>query len=88
MPAVEAISKFGDRPVLVIVGKSTPLGAYASQVASAAPTAQVLELPRTHSGTTLLKQDTQSYDDAVVAFFTQAKDFAPPGRPAHPEEKK
>jgi len=88
MPAVEAISKFGDRPVLVIVGKSTPLGAYASQVASAAPTAQVLELPRTHSGTTLLKQDAQSYDDAVVAFFTQAKDFAPPGRPAHPEEKK
>jgi uncharacterized protein len=88
MPAVEAISKFGDRPVLLIVSKATPLGAYTREVANAAPSAQIVEMGRTHSGTTLLKQDAQAYDDAVVAFFMQAKDFAPPARPAHPEPKK
>jgi hypothetical protein len=88
MPAAEAISKLGDRPLLLIISKDAPLGAYARQVANTAPTAEVIEMPRTHSGATLLKQDAQAYDDTVVTFFTQAKDFAPPARPVHPEPRR
>jgi pimeloyl-ACP methyl ester carboxylesterase len=84
MPAAEAIARLGDRPLLIIVNRSSPLGEYTRAVAAAAPSAQVLELDRTHSGNALVKQATETYDDAVVAFFAQAPDFAPPSRPVYP----
>ena len=48
-----------------------------------------MELERTRSGSTLIKQDAMVYDDAVVSFFLQATDFAPPARPKYtrPGEK-
>ena len=66
------------RPVFIIVSKSNPLGQYTRLVTAKAPSAQVVELDRTHSGATLLKQDAQMYDDAVVGFFTRVEGFAPP----------
>ena len=48
-----------------------------------APNAKVLELDRTRSGSSLIKQDAMIYDDAIVSFFTQATDFIPPARPKY-----
>lgn len=88
MPAADAIAQLNGRPLLLIVSQTAPLGQYSKLVADAAgSTVQVLPLNRTHSGATLLKQDAQTYDDAVVAFFSQAADFAPPAR-LKPGEKK
>jgi pimeloyl-ACP methyl ester carboxylesterase len=87
IPAAQAIAQLGDRPLLVIISKTAPLGQYTRLVTAAAPSVRVLELDHTHSGHALLKQEAQTYDDAVVAFFTQAPDFAPPARPPHPEKR-
>jgi pimeloyl-ACP methyl ester carboxylesterase len=84
LPAATAINELGERPVLVIISQASPLGQYTRLVTAAAPSAKVLELGRTHSGAVLLKQDQQTYDDAVVAFFTEVNDFTPPSRPQHP----
>jgi pimeloyl-ACP methyl ester carboxylesterase len=87
MTADAAIAQLGDRPLLVVVSQSSPLGQYTRLVGTDSPSIKVLELGRTHSGMALLKQDAQTYDDAIVAFFTAAKDFAPPSRPQHPTPK-
>ena len=81
MPASEAIAQLGDRPLLIIVSTSNPLGQYTRLVAESAPTAKVVELERTHSDATLLKQDAVVYDETVVGFFKQAAGFAPPPPP-------
>jgi len=83
MSAAEAFSKLGDRPVLIVTSKTSPLGVYSRAAAAVAPNAKVLELERTRSGATLIKQDATAYDDAIVGFFTQAADFAPPSRPVY-----
>lgn len=77
IPAAEAIAQLEGRPLLIVVSKSNPLGEYSRRVAAMAPSATVVELERTHSDDTLLKQDAVSYDEAVVNFFKQAEGFAP-----------
>jgi pimeloyl-ACP methyl ester carboxylesterase len=78
MPAADAIAKLDGRPLMIVVSKSSPLGQYTRIVASKAPSAKVVEFDRTHSGAALIKQNAQVYDEAVVAFFMQVPDFAPP----------
>ncbi|MGB5036103.1 MAG: alpha/beta fold hydrolase [Blastocatellia bacterium] len=83
LTASEAFSRIGDRPSLIITSKLSPLGAYSRTAAAMAPNAKVLELDRTRSGSSLIKQDAMVYDDAIVSFFTQATDFVPPSRPKY-----
>lgn len=83
MTAAEAFAKLGDRPVLIITSKLSPLGSYSRAAAVMAPKAKVLELERTRSGSSLIKQDAMTYDDSIVSFFTQATDFIPPARPKY-----
>lgn len=83
MPAAEAFQKLGDRPVLIITSKLSPLGAYSRAAAAMAPKAKVLELDRTRSGSSLIKQDAMVYDDSIVSFFVEATDFTPPARPKY-----
>lgn len=83
IPAAEAFSKIGDRPLLIVTSKSVQLGSYSRAAAALAPNAKVLELDRTRSGASLIKQDAMVYDDSIVSFFTQATDFTPPARPKY-----
>ena len=89
MPAADAIAQLGDRPLLVLISKSSPLGEYSRRVAALAPSAKIVELERTHSDDTLLKQDAVTYDETIVAFFKQVPGFTPtltaPGAPAAPQ---
>ncbi len=86
LTADQAFQALGDRPVMIIRSTSQPIGQLTAIAAKSAPKAVVLELPQTRSGSTLLKQDAQAYDDAVVAFFTAAPDFMPPPRTRVPGE--
>jgi len=81
MPAAEAFQKLGDRAVLIVTSKASPLAVYSRAAAALAPKAKVLELDRTRAGSSLIKQDGVVYDDAIVAFFLEAPDFAPAARP-------
>jgi pimeloyl-ACP methyl ester carboxylesterase len=87
MNAGDAFAKLGDRPVLVILGKQSPLYPLAKSTAALAPNAKVLELERSRSYSTLIKKDGEAYDEAVVAFFSQVPELTPPARPQHPPEK-
>jgi pimeloyl-ACP methyl ester carboxylesterase len=83
-PIDRAVAQLGDRPLLFLVSTSsrlTPFARQAAAVAESAPNAQIVELARTRTDVSLIKDDAKAYDDAVVSFFTQAKDFAPPPRP-------
>ena len=85
LPIQQAIARLGDRPLLFLISTSsrlTPFARQAAVVAEAAPNAQIVELARTRTDVSLIKDDAKAYDDAVVSFFTQAKDFAPPPRPS------
>jgi pimeloyl-ACP methyl ester carboxylesterase len=87
LPIQQAIAGIGNRPLLMVVSKSsrlTPFAREAATVASAAPNARVVELERTRTDSSLIKDDAKAYDDAVVNFFTTAPDFAPPPRAAQP----
>jgi pimeloyl-ACP methyl ester carboxylesterase len=79
MNASEAIAAVGDRPLLVIVGKSNPsLYPLAQQIANTASTARKLEYDRSRSSANLLRQDAENYDKALVEFFATAPGFEPP----------
>lgn len=85
LPVQQAVAKLGDRPLLVLVSKTSrlsPLARRTAAVASAAPNAEVVELDRTRADASLIKEDAQVYDDTVVNFFTRAPDFTPPPRTA------
>jgi hypothetical protein len=83
MNAPEAIASLGDRPLLLIAGKSNPaLYALAQQVAGSSPKAQKLEYDRSRSGVSLFSQEAENYDGALVNFFKTAPGFEPPPLPA------
>lgn len=80
-PVEQSISKLGDKPVLLIVSKTSRLSPFAKQTAAMvqkAPGAQVIEFDRTRADTMLIKDDAKAYDDAVVSFFSQVPGFGPP----------
>jgi uncharacterized protein len=81
MTASQAIAALGDRPLLLITGKSHPsLYPLAQRVAAEAPKARKIEYERSRSGATLIREDVEVYDKALVDFFTTAPGFElPPG---------
>jgi len=88
MPAPQAIAALGDRPLLLIVGKSNPsLHALAQQVSASAPKAQKLEYDRSRSGSSLFRQDADVYDSALVNFFRAVPGFEPPPIPPGIDDK-
>jgi pimeloyl-ACP methyl ester carboxylesterase len=79
MNAQEAIAAVGDRPLLLIAGRSNPsLHALSQEVAASAGKAKKLEYERSRSGTSLFRQDAENYDRALVDFFVTAPGFEPP----------
>jgi pimeloyl-ACP methyl ester carboxylesterase len=88
MSAAEAIAATGDKPLLLIMGKSDPsLYPLSQEVASAAGKAQKLEYDRSRSGSNLIRQDADTYDKALVQFFSTAPGFEPPPPPDEKDKK-
>jgi uncharacterized protein len=88
MSAAAAIAAAGDKPLLLIAGKSDPsLYPLAQAVASTASKAQKLEYDRSRSGSNLLRQDADTYDKALVQFFSTAPGFEPPPPPGEKDKK-
>jgi pimeloyl-ACP methyl ester carboxylesterase len=79
MTASEAIAAIGDRPLLLIAGKSNAsLYPLAQEVSASSSKAQKLEYDRSRSGASLFRQDAENYDRALVDFFVTAPGFEPP----------
>jgi pimeloyl-ACP methyl ester carboxylesterase len=79
--AKEAFAKIGARPVLLFVGKTSPLYGLWKAAAPAAGNARTVELEASRSGRALFKRESIEYDQTLVDFFTAAPDFLPPSRP-------